>query len=152
MTYWYLDWGTWLSSKNDVFTHMIDGTYELWWSRLKDTKNNRQSHCFYFPRNCVYTHSEPHDGLDRVRNTYLSVLVTETMWYQPILIELLVVLLHLQQHNSLFLLPWCLYDDVELFQKCAWWWHTKHVTVRKVHPTFRKVHFTTIRVTGYVSW
>ena len=42
---------------------------------------------------------EAHNGLARAQNSNLSPLTSETMWYQPILIEHLVVLLLLQQHT-----------------------------------------------------
>jgi hypothetical protein len=47
---------------------------------------------------CILTHSVAHDGLARVRNTNISALASENMWYQNILIELLSVLLLLQSH------------------------------------------------------
>jgi hypothetical protein len=47
---------------------------------------------------CILTHSVGHDGLDRDRNTNISAPVSENMWYQHILIELLAVLPLLQPH------------------------------------------------------
>jgi hypothetical protein len=47
---------------------------------------------------CNFTHCEEHNGLARAQNLNLSPLTSETMWYQPILIEHLTVLLLLQQH------------------------------------------------------
>ena len=37
-----------LSSKNDAFARMLDGTYELWCAHIKDTKSHRQNRCFWF--------------------------------------------------------------------------------------------------------
>ena len=48
---------------------------------------------------CNFTHCEAHNGLARTQNSNLSPLTSETMWYQPILIEHLAVLLLLQQHT-----------------------------------------------------
>jgi hypothetical protein len=48
---------------------------------------------------CNFTDCEAHNGLDRAQNSNLSPLTSETMWYQPILIEHLAVLLLLQQHT-----------------------------------------------------
>jgi hypothetical protein len=48
---------------------------------------------------CNFTHCEPHNGLARAQNSNLSPLTSETMWYQPILIEHLTVLILLQQHT-----------------------------------------------------
>jgi hypothetical protein len=50
------------------------------------------------PHNCIFEDSAGHNGPARARKTNLSVLASETMWYQPILIELLTVLLLLQAH------------------------------------------------------
>jgi hypothetical protein len=47
---------------------------------------------FRCPHNCIFEDSAGHNGPARVRNTNLSVLVSETMLSQPILIELLTVL------------------------------------------------------------
>ena len=41
-------WGTWLSCKNDVFTHILHGMYELCSTHMKDTNRNRQNRCFCF--------------------------------------------------------------------------------------------------------
>ena len=51
---------------------------------------------------CIFDHSEEHNGPDRARNTNLSGLVSETMWSQPILIEILAVLLLLLQTHMHF--------------------------------------------------
>ncbi len=48
---------------------------------------------------CNFTHCEAHNGLARTQNSNLSPLTSKTMWYQPILIEHLPVLLLLQQHT-----------------------------------------------------
>jgi hypothetical protein len=74
--------------KNDTFARMLDGTYELWCAHIKDTKRHRQNRCFW-----CRTEVRAHNGLVRVRNTNLSALASETMWYQLIGIELLAVLL-----------------------------------------------------------
>ncbi len=37
-----------LSSKNDVFTHIVDVTYEIWCTPIKNTTHHRQNHCFWF--------------------------------------------------------------------------------------------------------
>ncbi len=52
-----------------------------------------------FALTCNFTHCEAHNGLARAQNLNLSPLTSETMWYQPILIEHLAVLLLLQQHT-----------------------------------------------------
>ena len=41
----YLAWSSWLSSKNDTFTHILDGTYALWWAPIQNTKIHRQNRC-----------------------------------------------------------------------------------------------------------
>ena len=46
--------------------------------------------------NYIFTHSEAHDGVARARNTNLSALDSENMWYQHILIQLLAALILLQ--------------------------------------------------------
>ncbi len=63
---------SWLSSKNDTFTHILDGTYEIWCEPTIDTRNHRQHHCFWFLTlswQCILTHSVTQDGLTRTRNT-----------------------------------------------------------------------------------
>ncbi len=37
---------SWLSSKNDVFPHILDGPYELWYTPIKITRSNRQNYSF----------------------------------------------------------------------------------------------------------
>jgi hypothetical protein len=49
------------------------------------------------PEELIFNTSGQHQTVD------LSVLPSETMWYQPIFIELLVVLLLLQEHMHFFL-------------------------------------------------
>ena len=39
---------SWLSSKNDAFAHILDGTYELWWAPIKNTRSHCQDRCFSF--------------------------------------------------------------------------------------------------------
>jgi hypothetical protein len=53
---------------------------------------------FGCPHNCIFEDSVGHNGPARFRNTNLSALASETMWSQPILIELLAVLLLFQTH------------------------------------------------------
>ena len=87
---WYLGWGTWLSCKNDAVTHMVHGMYDL----ITHTSKTRSgtvpitvsvfSRC---PHKCIFEHSEGHNG--PVRNTNLSPVPSESMWSQPILIQLL---------------------------------------------------------------
>ncbi len=60
---------------------------------------------------CIFSHFEAHDGVARVRNSNLSALTSDNMWYQKILIELLTVLLLLQPHihfssSSSLLIRW----------------------------------------------
>ena len=62
------------------------------------------------PHDCIFENSEGHNGPDRVRNTNLSVLDSETMWSQPILIEHLDVLLLLQTHIHF---PSCTKENTE---------------------------------------
>ena len=50
------------------------------------------------PHKCIFEHSERHTGPARARNTNLSAVSSETMLSQPILIELLAVLVLLQTH------------------------------------------------------
>jgi hypothetical protein len=50
------------------------------------------------PHNFIFEDSAGHNGPARVRKTNLSTLSSETMWYQPIFIEFLVVLFLLQEH------------------------------------------------------
>jgi hypothetical protein len=92
---------SWLSSKNDSFTRILDGVYELWCAPTKNTRSHRQHRCFWILAlswQCILTHSASQDGLVLVRNTNLSTLSSEKKWYQNILIELLTVLLLLQPH------------------------------------------------------
>ncbi len=92
---------SWLSSKNDAFARILDGAYELWCAPTKNSRSHRQHRCFWFLAlswQCIFTHSVAQDGLSRARNTNLSALASENMWYQHILIELLAVLLLLQPH------------------------------------------------------
>ena len=84
--------------KEIIIPHSGKGTKG---THVKDTKNHRQIAVSGFSRcpiTCILTHSESHNGLARARNTNLSTLVSKTMRYQPILIELLTVLFLLQQH------------------------------------------------------
>ncbi len=92
---------SWLSSKNDAFARILDDAYELWSAPTKNTRNHRQHRFFWFLTlswQFILTHSVPQDGLVRARHSNLSALVSENMWYQHILIELLAVLLLLQPH------------------------------------------------------
>jgi hypothetical protein len=92
---------SWLSSKNDDFTRILDDAYEPWCTPTKNTRSHRQHRCFWFLAlswQCILTHSVTQDGLARTRNTNLSALASENMWYQHILIELLVVQLLLQPY------------------------------------------------------
>ena len=59
---------------------------------------------FRCPHNCIFEHSPGHNGPVRDRNTNFSELTSETMWSQPILIKLLLVLFLLQTHNELFIM------------------------------------------------
>ncbi len=45
------------------------------------------------PHKCIVEHSEGHNGTAGTQNTNLSALASETMWSQPIMVELLTVLL-----------------------------------------------------------
>ena len=100
--HWYLGWGTWLSCKNDAFARMVQGIYEVL-LRTHQTPEQTPSQSafsafFRCPHNCIFEDSAGHNGPARARNTNLSALASETMWSQPILIELLAVLLLLQTH------------------------------------------------------
>ena len=83
---------------------------------------------------------EVHNGLARAQNSNLSPLTSETMWYQPILIEHLAVLLLLQQHthfsSSRRVSMWTLV--VENVVHVSMLTYTKHATVPKVHPNLSK--------------
>ena len=63
------------------------------------------------PHNCIFEDSAGHNGPVRPRNTNLSALASETMWSQPILIELLAVLLLLQTHMHF---PSCILSQFSL--------------------------------------
>jgi hypothetical protein len=98
----YLGWGTWLSWKNDAFTRMVHEVYEVL-LRTRQTPEQTPSQSVFSaflrcPNNCIFEDSAGHNGPARARKTNLSVLASETMWYQHILIELLAVLLLLQAH------------------------------------------------------
>jgi hypothetical protein len=85
---------SWLQSKNDAFTHILDVVYELWCTPTKNTISHRQHRCFWFLAlswQCILTHSVSQDRLARARNTNLSELASENMWYQHILIELVLL-------------------------------------------------------------
>jgi hypothetical protein len=91
-----------LSCKNDAFARMVQGIYEVL-LRTHQTPEQTPSQSAFSaflpcPHNCIFEDSTGHNGPVRARKTNLSVLVSETMWYQPILIEHLTVLLLLQQH------------------------------------------------------
>ena len=87
--------------KRCLHTH---GSWDIW-SFVAHTSNTRTDTvpiCFFCflaePHNCIFEDSAGHNGPARSRNTNLSALAFETMWSQPILIELLAVLLLLQTH------------------------------------------------------
>ena len=88
---------------------------------------------------CNFTHCESHNGLARTQNSNLSPLTSETMWYQPILIEHLAVLLLLHQHahfsSSRRVSMWTLVVENVVLT------YTKHVTVPKIHPNLSKSAF-----------
>ena len=39
---------SWLSSKNDAFARILDGTYELWCAPIQNTRSHLQDRCFWF--------------------------------------------------------------------------------------------------------
>jgi hypothetical protein len=87
------------------------------------------------PHNCIFEHPEGHNGPVPARNTNLSALASETMWSQPILIELLTVQLLLQTHmlfpsptSSQFPLTTCLKSS----------WIHFDLTVRNTRDILRK--------------
>ncbi len=47
---------SWLSSKNDDFTHILDGTYELWWEPTKNLEKPPSTSLFLVPRAVVTEH------------------------------------------------------------------------------------------------
>jgi hypothetical protein len=89
-----------LSWKNDAFARMVHEIYEVL-LRTHQTPEQTPSQSAFSaflrcPHNCIFEDSAEHNGPARARNTNLSGLASETMWSQPILIELLAVLLLLQ--------------------------------------------------------
>jgi hypothetical protein len=44
----YLTCCSWLSWKNDVFARILDDTYKLWCTPIKNTRSHRQNWCFWF--------------------------------------------------------------------------------------------------------
>ncbi len=133
--WWYM-WGCVHSEaaqrkhKGTSFTRV----YEVLW-RTHQTPEQTPSQSafsafFRCPHNCIFEDSAGHNGPDRARNTNLSALSSETMWSQPILIELLAVLLLLQTHMhfpfrnlSSFALRTCLNSS----------WGHFHFTAQNVH-------------------
>ena len=89
--HWYLGWGTWLSCKNDAFARMVHGIHEVLLHTHQTPEQTPSQSVFStfwrFPHNCIFEDSAGHNGPVRVRNTNLSVLTSETMWSQPILID-----------------------------------------------------------------
>jgi hypothetical protein len=90
---------------------------------------------------CNFTHCESHNGLTRAQNSNLSVLASETMWYQPILIELLAVLLLLRQHTHFSSSRRVSMRTLGCSRNVVMLTYTKHATVRKVHPSLSKSSF-----------
>jgi hypothetical protein len=39
---------SWLTSNNDAFAHILDGTHDLWCAHIKNTRIHRQHRCFWF--------------------------------------------------------------------------------------------------------
>ena len=69
------------------------------------------------PHTCIFGHSEGHNGPDRARNTNLSALASENMWSQPILIELLAVLLLLQTQMTFPPVPLAISHDDNMLRR-----------------------------------
>ena len=91
---------------------------------------------FRCPHNCIFEYSTGHNGPSRTRNTNLAPLAPETMLSQPILIELLVVLLLLPTHilfssptSRYFSLTTCLKSSCIHFDFTPW----------NTHEIWRKV-------------
>ncbi len=83
-------------------SHVFHGIYEVLLITHQTPEQTPSESTFSVflrcPHNCIFEDSTGHNGPDRSRNTNLSALVSETMWSQPILIELLPVILLLQTH------------------------------------------------------
>ena len=84
---------------------------------------------------CNFTDCEAHNGLDRAQNSNLSPLTSETMWYQPIFIELLTVLLLLQEHMH-FPSPTSRHFPLTTYLKSSC--IHSHFTTRNGHEILRK--------------
>jgi hypothetical protein len=137
--HWYLGWGTWLSWKNDAFARMVHEIYEVL-LRTHQTPEQTPSQSAFSaflpcPHNCIFEDSAGHNGPARARKTNLSVLASETMWYQPIFIELLAVLLLLQEHMH-FPFPTSRHFPLTTYLKSSC--THSHFTTRNGHEILRK--------------
>ena len=117
--HWYLPCITW---KNDAYVHMVHGIHDLCCTHIKDTSRNLPITVSAFsrcPHKCIFEHSEEHNGPVRARNTNLSALASETMCSQPILIEILTVLLLSTNTHALSLLT-SRHFSMLTYLKCSW--------------------------------
>ncbi len=44
----HLAYCSWLTSNNDAFSRILDGTHEIWCAHIKNTRIHRQYRCFWF--------------------------------------------------------------------------------------------------------
>ncbi len=88
---------SWLSSKEDTFTSILDDTYENWYTPIKNTKTHREHRCFWFLSLYVELHFH-------------------TLWmlYPHILIQLLTVLILLNPHIHFSSFKFCSLDYSQL--------------------------------------
>jgi hypothetical protein len=82
----HLAYCSWLTSKNDVFSRILDGTHEIWCTHIRKHENPPSISLFLVPRAVCRTEfshtlklSEAHAGLPRHGNTNLGALASETM-------------------------------------------------------------------------
>ncbi len=122
---------------DDAFARIVHGIYEVL-LRTHQTPEQTPSQSAFLrcPHNCIFEDSAEHNGPARVRNTNLSGLASETMWSQPIFIELLAVLLLLQEHMH-FLSPTSRHFPLTTYLKSSC--IHSHFTTRNGHENFKKV-------------
>jgi hypothetical protein len=115
-------WGHKNTGINDAYTHMVHGIHDLCCAHIKDTSRNLPIAVAAFswcPYKCIFEHSEEYNGPVRARNKNLSALASETMCSQPILIEILTVLLLSTNTHALSLLT-SRHFSMLTYLKCSW--------------------------------
>ena len=121
-----------MSCKNDASEHMVHGICELSFHTHQTHEQTPSQSVFsaflWCPHNCIFEDSAGHNGPARPRKTNLSVLASETMWYQPILIELLAVLLLLQAHMH-FPSPTSRHFPLTTYCKYSIYWQASNTAV-----------------------